>query len=1052
MAPPDLQLPTDQKMHFTGSENSTSRKIQVEIPSNTAKSRSKKSKPTTNSAEFSLSIEEDNNYLYALRNKVIYGVPPEPPSTSKSKLKAKQSNKRKTPTESSIKQENSSPEPISNQSSPEGKNIKRVRVRNSVVEEDIDVHTERKPKVHFDLPEDKVNPVIQPFHDNSTPNIDKIVAQSSKSITLPKRKTIITNQNSTIDKYSFEKLKDLINVIFEAQDSIMISNEQNIDKDYQIHIKQIDDKVYLRYNTIKNLSLNLNQLFSSKPNSILGLASNEYEGTGQPEIVNVLGRLIKLLNNNVEYGNQILVWSFDKVDKETIEECASRFEIATETMMAINCIFSILQFDQLPKQVYFEDVISNCLSGLRFHLTKNIYQYVESIEEGYNNPSELLAYVARNNINKVLHSHLSELFNSIIGTLPSLNTLMSLKSISLSEQVLITTAYIAINPFFVAEPSITKSNRNQNNLNLKNALLPIGKDNGMRALRLIALTLIQNIFANYENQRNWIIDEIISSIIKLPDIKKQVRKYQLRSGETIFTFSALILQLVQISSHNFYNEIEKFRNKRYLDFENNRENDNINFIKGELNVWLNNGIESSSVKVAQSIIMQIFSNLNNNKINKSSHEADYKIILENLINDSLKVLYQPEWPSSSLILIVIFKCFAKFLDDQRNTPEIMNLKQVSLEHLGNILSKLREVDKKINIENDNKNNIKLKSIEDIVKECDKLSIENLNEKYQKLLMKLHSKSNDDEIFNSAFKLNGVIYGQSLIKGLKLSQELIESYESSESELKNGQIEIQNKIIEYLTQIWIHDNESDQIDDDELLNGIENDSLSLSCNQILQSLQDHMLCRILMYFNVPSPTLRSKAVKCLGNAVIADPSLLKNNLIKVYIENRVTDVSSSVRDSAIDIISKYILVLPNIMEQYFDVISSCISDPSVAVRKRVIKLLQLMYNNSNDDNYELQAKICKHLCLHIGDEDELIKENLLQGLDELWFNEKGNALKRYESDEESDNDNESREKDEEIVTVIMKVAQMFNDRYDILQNAFEKVSVTQRMDESNSFIN
>lgn len=112
----------------------------------------------------------------------------------------------------------------------------------------------------------------------------------------------------------------------------------------------------------------------------------------------------------------------------------------------------------------------------------------------------------------------------------------------------------------------------------------------------------------------------------------------------------------------------------------------------------------------------------------------------------------------------------------------------------------------------------------------------------------------------------------------------------------------------------------------------------------------------------------------------------------------------------------------------------------------------MYNNSNDDNYELQAKICKHLCLHIGDEDELIKENLLQGLDELWFNEKGNALKRYESDEESDNDNESREKDEEIVTVIMKVAQMFNDRYDILQNAFEKVSVTQRMDESNSFIN
>jgi len=39
----------------------------------------------------------------------------------------------------------------------------------------------------------------------------------------------------------------------------------------------------------------------------------------------------------------------------------------------------------------------------------------------------------------------------------------------------------------------------------------------MRGLRMEALSLIRSIFANHEEQRSWIIEDILSSLIKLSD-------------------------------------------------------------------------------------------------------------------------------------------------------------------------------------------------------------------------------------------------------------------------------------------------------------------------------------------------------------------------------------------------------------------------------------------------------------------------------------------------------------------------------------------------------
>jgi len=74
------------------------------------------------------------------------------------------------------------------------------------------------------------------------------------------------------------------------------------------------------------------------------------------------------------------------------------------------------------------------------------------------------------------------------------------------------------------------------------------------------------IFANHEDQRSWIIEEILTSLIQLSDTKQKAGQFRyvnntrsykknltfcsLRDGRSIKTVSALLLQLVQTSAHD----------------------------------------------------------------------------------------------------------------------------------------------------------------------------------------------------------------------------------------------------------------------------------------------------------------------------------------------------------------------------------------------------------------------------------------------------------------------------------------------------------------------
>lgn len=96
--------------------------------------------------------------------------------------------------------------------------------------------------------------------------------------------------------------------------------------------------------------------------------------------------------------------------------------------------------------------------------------------------------------------------------------------------MVIQAAFIGIGPFFVVEAAPEKNSKasaaEKKNGPRFHVLDALGGSTSMRGLRLTALGLVRALFAGYESQRAWIVEEILGSLIKLPDMKLKAGQFK----------------------------------------------------------------------------------------------------------------------------------------------------------------------------------------------------------------------------------------------------------------------------------------------------------------------------------------------------------------------------------------------------------------------------------------------------------------------------------------------------------------------------------------------
>ena len=146
---------------------------------------------------------------------------------------------------------------------------------------------------------------------------------------------------------------------------------------------------------------------------------------------------------------------------------------------------------------------------------------------------------------------------------------------------------------------------------------------------------------------------------------------------------------------------------------------------------------------------------------------------------------------------------------------------------------------------------------------------------------------------------------------------------------------------------------------------------------------HLLKILFQYIHSDQITVRTRSLKSVTQMLEKDPTLLdrEKNVIRLIV-NCMSDSSSMVRDSALALIGKCIVLKPALAVEVCKPLISCTNDTAVGIRKRSMRLLKDLY--CRDARKDLRPVIAESLLQRARDTDESVSELAHQMFEEMWL--------------------------------------------------------------------
>ena len=85
-----------------------------------------------------------------------------------------------------------------------------------------------------------------------------------------------------------------------------------------------------------------------------------------------------------------------------------------------------------------------------------------------------------------------------------------------------------------------------------------------------------------------------------------------------------------------------------------------------------------------------------------------------------------------------------------------------------------------------------------------------------------------------------------------------------------------------------------------------------------------------------------------------------------VHGRFLDQSTSVREAAVELVGKFILIRPELIPKYYDMLNERILDTGISVRKRVIKIFKDICIEQQD--YNKIPEMCVKMIRRVNDEE------------------------------------------------------------------------------------
>lgn len=478
-------------------------------------------------------------------------------------------------------------------------------------------------------------------------------------------------------------------------------------------------------------------------------------------------------------------------------------------------------------------------------------------------------------------------------------------------------------------------------------------------LRLASIQIIVGIFKCFPDQRLFLLNEILSNFVRVPEQKSIARQYRLARGNSIQVFTAVLLLCLQ--SYEIYQPFQSAPGTKDLEqIYETVDGKNISVLqKAHL-------LQQECWRAANEIVNFMVNKLANSPDSYQKHTVD--LLVEDLVN----VLKFPEWPAAEVFLKAIFKKLISLTLVGTSSSLIENY---SLEWAGLIGCEIFE----IKCHTPDVHQLNGNSTADDIYFFDKC--------FSDVLTYVQICKRKNPSYESAF-------GFLLIKCLCFIRPLLQEDNNKESQLEalhseNDYLSQSRTTKEELNQIFVRLSSVVNEGNIKTAQDFKSDVHSSSVTAYVQILLSEEWMQILESFlgvlmyamQSTKVKLKAKAVRILSSLVNIDSKILTQK-VQESIAHRLVDSSPLVRDATIELISKFILSKPEIIEQFYRPLCDRLGDESIQVRKRVIKLSKNIYMGI--EKRSIKSYIALRILRCLDDEDDVVQSMAKSLLEELLF--------------------------------------------------------------------
>uniref|UniRef100_A0A674MZ13 Nipped-B protein n=1 Tax=Takifugu rubripes TaxID=31033 RepID=A0A674MZ13_TAKRU len=651
--------------------------------------------------------------------------------------------------------------------------------------------------------------------------------------------------------------------------------------------------------------------------------------------MNITGRissdkLVKLLNileKNIQDGSKLSTMMNHDHDVEDEEKLWRDLIMERVTKSADACLtaLNIMTSAHMPKAVYIEDVIERVLQFTKFHLQNTLYPQYDPVYRVDPHGGGLLSSKAkRAKCSTHKQRVIVMLYNKVCDIVSNISELLEIQL--LTDTTILQVSSMGITPFFVENVS---------------------------ELQLCAIKLVTAVFSRYEKHRQLILEEIFTSLARLPTSKRSLRNFRYavllnssdEEGEPLYIqmVTALVLQLIQCVVH-LPNDRDMFEECDKVDQD----------------VLITNSYETA-MRTAQNFLSVFLKKIQKHFLEFFVRKCGQMWGLVEILMKALRMVHQ-------------------FSNKQTE----MALRVASLDYLGTVAARLRK--------------------DAVTSKMDQRSIDRIlqqspgndeTQQLQKALLDYLEDSADTDaslVFARKFYIAQWFRDTTTEAEKSMRNQNQKDDDSSDGPQHAKEIETTGEIMQraekrkkflrniikttpaHFATLKMNSDTVDYEDSCLIVRYLA------SMRPFAQSF-DIYLTQILRVLGESAIAVRTKAMKCLSEVVAVDPSILARSDMQRGVHGRLMDNSTSVREAAVELLGRFVLSRPQLTEQYYDMLIERILDTGISVRKRVIKILRDIC--LEQPAFSKITEMCVKMIRRVNDE-EGIKKLVNETFQKLWF--------------------------------------------------------------------